>query len=624
MHAAFFCLFSVGPICPGPSALFNRYTYRWLYASFLLSVLLVFFWIRPLNSPWHRFIAGDGLGYYAYLPATFIYGDRNYDFTWFDRVYDSEYSATPAASGSDHFMVELNGRRVNKYYPGLALLWLPFFAFAHLCALVFQFPANGFSLPYQWAIGAASLTYLFLGLYYLRKLLFRISAKAWLACLVPVFMFYGTPLFDYALNMNSLSHVYAFSLVVAFVYYSQRFFNEEEIQARLFYRALFIFLLIVFIRPLNVIVLLLVPAVLPRSFPWKPALKSLFAGRQLFWLLMGIGFVLLELSLLKQSSGAFLPNTYSAERFDFFQPQLWKALFGFQYGLFLYAPLLCFSLGVVLTSRPSAKTLVPAMYFLLVLYVYSCWWFWPITARASVDSFVAPAMLLGHWFSQFSIRYLKGRMLLVCCVLLTLYYQLKLYQFRNGILDRNYTHAALYLSRFFELHPGLTYAVPPHSVNTIKAVSEGYEDPAYSGKRSTSQVFEGRYAAQLDRTEQYTREFISDWPDFMGGEGLPKIRLRFRVYAEEDMKEAQLYVNICDQSAKVLRSMPFYLKQREMGRGHWRELEVGHEFSREEAEQFRGHRLHVFFWNNLGANSLYIDQLELEYLLCDRSAEIVP
>ena len=52
--------------------------YIWLFTISL--VLLSFFTIRDFKSRYTRSINGDAKGYYAYLPAIFIYQDASYGF----------------------------------------------------------------------------------------------------------------------------------------------------------------------------------------------------------------------------------------------------------------------------------------------------------------------------------------------------------------------------------------------------------------------------------------------------------------------------------------------------------------------------------------------------------------
>src|SRR6476661_3867483 len=87
---------------------------KW-YAAFLVSILVMFLYFRPLNSPWHKFIAGDGLGYYSYLPATFIYHDSNYEFKWFNKVHDNNYVYSAFPYPDQNLLVQYQGRKINNY-----------------------------------------------------------------------------------------------------------------------------------------------------------------------------------------------------------------------------------------------------------------------------------------------------------------------------------------------------------------------------------------------------------------------------------------------------------------------------------------------------------------------------
>ena len=177
-----------------------------LFFGFLISIILAFLFFRPLNSPWHKFIAGDGFGYYSYLPATYIYKDTDYSFKWFNKIYKANYVYESFPNPEDNFLVAYNNKRINKYYQGLSYIWLPFFGAAHLVAKFFNYPADGFSQPYQLFIGFASIFYLIIGLVYLRKIIYKLFQNNLASTLTPIAIFYGTYLYYYSINLNSQSH----------------------------------------------------------------------------------------------------------------------------------------------------------------------------------------------------------------------------------------------------------------------------------------------------------------------------------------------------------------------------------------------------------------------------------
>lgn len=602
----------------------NKLTYRFLFLGFLCSILISFFIIRPLNSPWHRFITGDGFGYYAYLPATFIYQDKHYDYKWFNAAVEKDYQGIGSGSADEHFLVNYKDKKINKYYPGLSLLWLPFFALAHTCALVFQFPANGFSLPYQWGMAFASLFYLFLGLLYLKKFIFKFSGKAWIALAVPILLFYGTPLFDFAINLNSLSHVYSFSVITAFTYYTFRFLNEEENNLYHFCLILLLLALLITIRPLNGLVLMVLPAFVlhKNKIKWNAFLKP--GAGHLLLLLLTIGVVVRQFYILKSATGELFPNTYSGEPFYFLRPQLIKAAFGFQYGMFLYAPLLLLALvGFGFYPGKTKRWILPG-FFLMIFYIYASWWFWPITNRALIDFYFIPALLLSALLMGLSSYRMYRNMVLGALFLCVAYYQLKQLQFRRGILDANYTHAQLYTKHFFKTHKSQQFAVPPYSIVQQRVFSQGFEEASYEGPKLEEPVYKGNYSTLLDDKNEYTREFGGELSEYFFEKGLPKIRFSVFVFADETVPEFQVYMNFYSKNKTQTLSFPFYVKEDVLLRGQWTELQFGHEFSAEEIALLKDNRVAVYLWNNTRKGRLFIDEANVEVFLCDRSAEIVP
>jgi hypothetical protein len=71
------------------------------------------------DKKWKTIIQGDGRGYYAYLPAVFIYHDLNYGF--YDSV-ETRKIKWPAYN----YRLHHKGRVINKYFSGTAVMEMPF------------------------------------------------------------------------------------------------------------------------------------------------------------------------------------------------------------------------------------------------------------------------------------------------------------------------------------------------------------------------------------------------------------------------------------------------------------------------------------------------------------------
>src|SRR5688572_3647184 len=97
---------------------------QWWFPSVVLTILVIFFCCRPLNAPSYRIIVADGLGYYAYLPARFIYNDTSLSFSWFDEVFERHYDNHVFEKPTMNFLVPFGDKMINLYFPGQSLLQL--------------------------------------------------------------------------------------------------------------------------------------------------------------------------------------------------------------------------------------------------------------------------------------------------------------------------------------------------------------------------------------------------------------------------------------------------------------------------------------------------------------------
>ncbi len=126
-------------------------------------------------------VAGDGIGYYAYLPALFV--DYNLG----------------AQDTTTRFFYHFGNGSVNKYFVGEAVLLSPFFGVGYGIAAVFGSEKNGFSEPFMKMISIGALFYLLLGLFFLKKVLECYQVPAWAIALTLLLLTFGTNLLYYTL-----------------------------------------------------------------------------------------------------------------------------------------------------------------------------------------------------------------------------------------------------------------------------------------------------------------------------------------------------------------------------------------------------------------------------------------
>lgn len=342
-------------------------------------IILICAWYGRNLDTWgqNKIIQNDVIMYYAYLPATFIFHDLNFEFTK-DLPADFE--------GKIWLQTTPIGKPILRMTMGLAILWIPFFLLAHLAAHLLGVSTLGYSWPYSLSIFVAALFYLFVGLFYLRKILKRYFSEL-VTSVVLIMVVLATNLMHYVISEPGMSHVFNFGLINAFIYFSLRWVDVltpsplERAGVRLKYSILLGLLagLIVLIRPINILVGL---------FPALIGIQSItdFKERILNnWkliLIAGISaFVVLIPQMLywKAQSGHFLFNSYMDQgKFYFLKPNIINGLFSFRKGWLIYTPVMIFALlGFFWLRKYVPKLFLPVVIFTIInIYVIYSWWCW--------------------------------------------------------------------------------------------------------------------------------------------------------------------------------------------------------------------------------------------------------
>lgn len=577
-------------------------------------------WERPLNSPWLPYVAGDGLGYYSYLPAVFIHHDAHLEFKWFAKVYNDNYVYDAFENPEDNLLVQYGNRKINKYYPGLSFIWAPFFFAGHLLAKILDFPPDGFSGPYQWTIGVGSVFYLTLGLIFLRKLLQKMFGHPMVAAVVPFLVFFGTHLFFYGITANTLSHAYSFTFIVLFLYFVQCYFNDTGQRTRNFLWVTLFFVITLSIRPFNGLILLATPAFIPPGFfkakkffdgfTWK---EIVIAGIILFTLIWHFSIVYIQ-------THSFFAYTYTNETFDFTEPKFVDALISYRYGLFIYVPLAFLALAGIFFLPRKQQLILPVLFF-AILFVYSCWWFWPITKRAMIDWYAIPAILLAAFFSRVKQKQVKVTFatLSVLCIG---HYQLKQFQVNNGILNEFATYKELFWRNYFRIDKANIYPIPPYTILESTATNYDFENTD-DKSHSTDHALTGTRALKIDSVNYSPVIASIPYPALFSKPGWKKVRFSFSQYCEPGLKEAYAYIQFM-KGDSVITSADFYMNNDYIFPGRWDYKEFGYEIA-DTATINSSTVDHIQFklWNVFPQQTMYIDDAKVEFVLTDRSFETV-
>ena len=420
----------------------------------LVAMTIILFWvftnIRVGPGGWWRdTIHNDAKGYYAYLPAVFIYNDLNFNFfTYADSAL--QLSKSPC----DYRLIQ-HDKHVNKYYSGVAVAQMPFFFAAHGYALADpEARADGYSYPYIYGICLAAIFYAILGLYLLNKilLLYNISlANRIITLWVTLF---GTNLFQYTVGEPGMSHVYSFAFVALFVYHvllwlqSYRFKNLVVASIALG--------MIMLIRPVNVMVVMFLPFLADSLQNFIAAAKQWVSNYRniAVTLLVPPAIFSIQLIIYKIACGHFFVYSYGGKTFDFLHAKIFAILFSYKKGLFLYTPVLLIAMGglIIFLRQNPFKGISFFLAFLGVTYVLSSWWSWwyggSFSGRPFIEYF--PLLMIGFAvvLNAMKNRITKG-ITIVLLVAMVVLCQLQTWQYRHGYLHWDSTTEEMYWGNFF-------------------------------------------------------------------------------------------------------------------------------------------------------------------------------
>lgn len=428
----------------------NRYFNYQLLLPLILICYIVFsfkfVWQGIDGKGYSRILSGDGKGYYLHLNNFFI--EKNYD----HQPSDDRYIFTTQT-----------GKGVNKYYVGTAICIYPFFQMSQWVNYFFYHSTlAGFDKLYQLFVLIASYCYFLLGLYFLSKLLRAFTFESWIVYSSVFFVCTATNLMIYVAASAAMSHVYSFSVICIFLYLAKLYFLYHR---RLhFYLCVLLLAIIVLIRPVNVMVLAVLPFM---ATSWKAFVFSIQKNSLKHWMvgafLFGMVVFIQPLSWYWQC-GNWMVWSYQKEGFNFLDPEVFRFLFSFRKGLFVYTPILFISLiGFFHLWQNNRFQFFSLLFFIfLLVYVLSSWWNWyygpSFGQRPIVDYLSVFALLIAFSLKQLKRKTSYGLMftfLMFSCLNL-----IQSYQYQYGIMSswdmnfRKYAHIFLKTSSSYVGHLG--------------------------------------------------------------------------------------------------------------------------------------------------------------------------
>ncbi len=329
---------------------------------------------RVKDNAWTQIVNADGRGYYAYLPAIFIYGDWNWDFL--NEKEKVIFPNNPEYLG-DYINI-VDGEKVNRYFVGVSILISPFFFIAYFISFILGQPLDGYSFLFFSFVLVSAIFYFILGLNYIRKTLALQNVSESMSALIILGFGLGSNLFYYANYEPSMSHVYSFAMIAGFCYYAKKIAHSYSNKNLIL--LVIVFGLIFIIRPVNGIVILALPFFFNQWSSFILFLQEIFKNFR--FLFLGILIFLFFVSL--QSVAYYLQASklwiyaYGDAKFNFNDPHFFDILFSYRKGLFIYTPITFISLFgfIILIKRNLFQSIVFGLFFLSTTYILSSWSFW--------------------------------------------------------------------------------------------------------------------------------------------------------------------------------------------------------------------------------------------------------
>jgi hypothetical protein len=424
---------------------FSLATLMFLFAGIILLRLLT---LLPNELSW------DVLGYYLHLPAWFIYHDHGLnDIAWIQQLMDQyNFTGTLYQIGRGP-----TGDPIFFFLMGMSLFYLPWFLIAQLVAPLLSFPADGFSLPYQYILAFGTITYTVIALVYLRKILLTFFRDKLTAVLL-IILVAGTNYLHFVTIKNLETANVLFLLVTLVVYNTIQWHQRFKLKNLVVISISIV--LAALVKPSEVLVVF-IPLFwgIYNKQTFYSKLQLLKSYRKQLMIGTGLAFLLAipQMIYWYSETGSFIYDSYKnpAVGLDLFAPHILNVLFSFKKGWLLYTPVMWFSIAglFVLYKRNRAVFVPVVIYAATAFYLLASWTEWWYGASYSIRPMISlyPVLLIamGYFFVWVWEQrvWIKASVLafVVFFMLLNLF---QTWQFNNYVLDAFGTTKAYYFAVF--------------------------------------------------------------------------------------------------------------------------------------------------------------------------------
>ena len=598
-----------------------------LITIILLTVLISFF---KISNPQRNYISYDNFGYYMYLPAMFIYNDIQIkDFSWVEEV-NKKYNST---STYYQFDAGNDNNKVIRFFIGMSILYAPGFAAGHIIALITDYPADGFSEPYQWGLIIWGLIFSIVGLIFLRKVLLAIFSDT-VTSLTLIFLILGTNLYFFIIYGNDAPHVYLFSVYAMVLWFVIKWHKTKKIKDAIGLGLTTGLLIISRPSEITIIFLLLLWNVSSiNTFKEKMQMLIKYRKQLLIFLLSGLVFAFLQMGYWKVATGNFIFFSYTdpSSGFDFLKPNIYLALFSFRKGWFLYSPLmLCAVWGFYYLYKKNKDIFLP-VFIVFVLNIYFIASFSSMINygyRAFIQSYSLMAIPLGFFIQHILSRKLHIKIIaLVIFIAFMLLNIFQAWQIQQGIISGSRMTPAYYFATFLKTNAtdeDRKLLLINRSETSIDIFDDeddyhkrqlgfiGYETPEKGKEKyyDTTVVYEGNYSLKLDSAYVYPSGFSEQFKNITD-DYYAWIRASVMFYPTSEIAENELFLVITFNykgKAHKWRNMSTGRMNEPIKLNAWNTMTF--DYLTPEIRS-KNEILQVYVWNPRNAK-VYIDNLNVE------------
>jgi hypothetical protein len=392
---------------PNASPRTGRVARWWRAVDHGLAILCLLYLVSlPLVS--HRMTASDAIEYYVYDRS--IYFDADLDFT---NDYQGFYDRNPngLTKFKEGFIDRRNpsGKSINNGPVGSAILWAPFFlagdGIAHLLhAARASVAADGFSLPYIWAVSIGAALYAGAALlltYWLTSQITDHCAAFWASLVI----WLGTPAFFYSHLAPTYAHATSWFATAALL---AVWYRTRERRTWMGWVALGLLGgLVAMIREQDAVFLLipvvdeilrLMAGLRRRTKQWWNDLSRTLAGGILYGVVAVVAFIP-QLLVYRSLNGAFRPSAEVSDKLRWNAPNALRVLFDPAHGLFFWTPILLVAVfGIACLIRRDARLGASlATGFALTLYLNGSFQTWTTAGAFGARRFIvcSPIFAIG-------------------------------------------------------------------------------------------------------------------------------------------------------------------------------------------------------------------------------------